>query len=45
MQDHPECAENLIHYDEADCDGGCLAEDCLIAIETIDFVRSNPTTE
>lgn len=24
-----------IHYDEADCDGDCLAEDCKIAAEAL----------
>lgn len=28
FSEHPECAEETIVYDAAECDGGCIGEDC-----------------
>lgn len=29
------CSDVIIHYDEADCDGGCIAEDCKNCIDDL----------
>jgi len=29
------CSDAIIHYDEADCDGGCIAEDCKNCIDDL----------
>ena len=35
-------AEFTSHYDEADCDGGCIADDCGFAIDELEHVFAAP---
>lgn len=35
------CPDELYHYDEADCDGGCVADDCDAAAEELRYKHSD----
>lgn len=40
MEENPLAEEFYVHYDEADCDGACLRDDCRIALDEVNSALS-----
>jgi hypothetical protein len=39
IEENPLAPEMTVYYDEAECDGYCLKEDCLSAVEALERLR------